>query len=233
MKIYAARVCEIPDECRKRLISLLDTKRCEKVAALKHEKERLRSIYAGLLLRHAFLAEGYAEAVWQQIQTAEGVYGKPYLLNCEPFFYSLSHSGEWVICAVDDRETGADIQAVGALKMAVAKRFYADKEYERLLTLASDTDRQTRELYRIWAAKESCVKLTGRGIGAGIERYVTDSAYMHIMDMEAGGQFYIRLYERIPNYIICACSSCAQFPEDIIITDIAKNIFNMEGEKTC
>lgn len=233
MKIYAAKVCGIPDECCKRVCSLLDTKRREKAAALKHEKERLRSIYAGLLLRHAFLAQGYSQAVWQQIQIAQGSYGKPYLSNCGTFFYSLSHSGDWVICAVDDRETGADIQAVGKLKMTVAKRFYADEEYERLLLYASDTDRQTTELYRIWAAKESCVKFTGRGIGAGIERYVTDSAYTHIMDMEEGSRFFIRLYECIPNYIICVCSSCARFPEDIIITDIARSIFNMEGEKTC
>ena len=212
MKIYAAKVCGIPDECCKRICSLLDTKRREKAAALKHEKERLRSIYAGLLLRHAFLAQGYSQAVWQQIQIAQGSYGKPYLSNCG---------------------TGADIQAVGKLKMTVAKRFYADEEYERLLLYASDTDRQTTELYRIWAAKESCVKFTGRGIGAGIERYVTDSAYTHIMDMEEGSRFFIRLYECIPNYIICVCSSCARFPEDIIITDIARSIFNMEGEKTC
>lgn len=73
MKIYAARVCEIPDGFCGRLFPLLDRRRQEKVTALKNEKERLRSIYAGLLLRHAFLAEGHCEEMWQRIEIVEEV----------------------------------------------------------------------------------------------------------------------------------------------------------------
>lgn len=233
MKIYAARVCEIPDGLCGRLFPLLDRRRQEKVTALKNEKERLRSIYAGLLLRHAFLAEGHCEEMWQRIEIVEGSHGKPYLPNCTDFYYSLSHSGEWVICAVDDIETGADIQEVGALKLAVAKRFYSDEEYHRLLQYQSEPDRQTMDLYRIWAAKESCVKLTGRGIGAGIHRYVTDSAYTHINDIEENTLYFVRLYESIQGYVICVCSSRECFPEHIIITDLTNNMFNMGGEGTC
>ena len=233
MKIYAAKVCEIPDGLCERLFPLLDRRRLEKVTAMKHEKERLRSISAGLLLRHAFLAEGFRAETWQRIEVVEGRHGKPYLSNCKDFFYSLSHSGDWVLCAVDDKEIGADIQEVGKLKLAVAKRFYAGEEYQRLLRCEPDTDRQTAELYQIWAAKESCVKLTGRGIGAGISRYVTDSAYMHIKDIEENSLFFIKLYEDIPGYIICVCSGCGCFSESIMITDLFQNVFNMGGEETC
>lgn len=233
MKIYAARVCEVPCRLCGRLFPLLDSKRLERVTALKHEKERLRSIYAGLLLRHAFLAEGYSEQMWRDIEIVEGSHGKPYLQNCTDFFYSLSHSGEWVICAVDELEIGADIQEVGTLKLAVAKRFYSNKEYHRLLQYASEPERQTMDLYRIWAAKESCVKFTGRGIGAGIHRYVTDSAYTHINDIEEDRFYFTRLYEEIQGYIICVCSGRECFPEHIIITDLMNNMFNMGGEGTC
>lgn len=233
MKIYVAKVCAIPERFLERLFAVMDRERVEKVRALRNEKERLRSIHAGLLLRHAFLEEGHDEDTWRQIKIARGIYGKPYLSNCEDFFYSLSHSGEWVICAVDDIETGADIQAVGEPKMAVAKRFYADEEYDRLLKEASDKDRQRAELYRMWTAKESCVKLTGRGIGAGISRYVTDSAYTHIIDMEENGRFFIKLYEQISGYIICACSRRDSFPQSIILTDIVNITFNMEEKQTC
>lgn len=233
MKIYAAKVCEIPDRLCERLFPLLDRRRLEKVMALKHEKERLRSIYAGLLLRHAFLEEGHSETMWQRVEIVEGSHGKPYLSNYTDFFYSLSHSGEWVVCAVDDIETGADIQEVGAPKLAVAKRFYSDEEYHRLLQHESEPERQTMDLYRIWAAKESCVKLTGRGIGAGIHRYVTDSAYRHIKDIEENSLFFVRLYEDISGYIICVCSRRECFPEHIIITDLTKSMFNMGGEGIC
>lgn len=233
MKIYAARVCEIPNRLYEHIFHLINGQRREKVTALKHEKERLRSIWAGLLLRYAFLAEGYGEELWQRVEIVEGSYGKPYLSGYENFFYSLSHSGEWVICAVDDVETGADIQEIGMLKMAVAKRFYAKEEYDRLLGHEDDSEKQTDDLYKMWAAKESCVKLTGRGIGAGISRYVTDSAYTHIKDIEENSLFFIRLYEEIPNYIICVCSRRERFPERILIPDLVNNVFNMGGEGTC
>lgn len=233
MKIYAAKVCEIPKGLCGRLFPLLDRRRFEKVTAMKHEKERLRSIYAGLLLRHAFLAEGFSTEKWQRIEVVQSSRGKPYLSNCGDFFYSLSHSGEWALCAVDNQEIGADIQEVGTPKMAVAKRFYAEEEYQRLLGYASDRDRQTAELYRIWAAKESCAKLTGKGIGAGISRYVTDSAYTHIKDIEENTLFFIKLYEDIPDYMICVCSGCGRFPESIKITDLFHSVFNMGGEETC
>lgn len=226
MKVYAAKVSRLSDGIYERLCGLLDSKRLEKVSALKNEKERLRSVYAGLLLRHAFLEEGYGEDMWQRAEVLVGSYGKPYISNCEGFFYSLSHSGEWVICAVDDVETGADIQKVGELKMAVARRFYSEGEYDRLLKYESDKDRQTKELYRMWAAKESCAKYTGRGIGAGISRYVADSDYTHMTDTQTGSQFLIKLYECIPGYIICVCSRRESFPGRIIIT-------GMEGEEIC
>ena len=233
MKIYAAKVCEIPEHFFGRLFDVMDKKRIEKVRALRNEKERLRSIYAGLLLRYAFLQEEYGDKLWRQIEISEGCYGKPYVSNCKDFFYSLSHSGEWVVCAVDNVETGVDIQKVGELKLAVAKRFYASEEYDRLLHYDFDKNRQTAELYRMWTAKESCVKLTGRGIGAGISKYVTDSAYTHIMNREENSQFYIKLYECISGYMICVCSERERFPHNIILTDIVNFTLNREGKKTC
>lgn len=233
MKIYAAKVERLSDETYERLCGLLDSKRREKVSALKNEKERLRSVYAGLLLRHAFLEEGYGEEMWQQAEIRTGSYGKPYIADCEGFFYSLSHSGEWVICAADDMETGADIQKMGELKMAVARRFYSGEEYDRLLKYGADKDRQTTELYRMWAAKESCAKYTGRGIGAGISRYVADGTYTHMVDTQIGSRFFIKLYEHISDYIICVCSGRDSFPKKIIITDVTGNAFNMEGRERC
>ncbi len=128
-------------------------------------------------------------------------------------------------------ETGADIQKIGALKMSVANRFYSGEEYKRLLEYESDRDRQTVEMYKMWAAKESCVKLTGRGIGAGISRYVADCSYTYMTDTQTGSRFYIRLYGEIPGYAVCACSRRQRFPERIIIADADR--ISKTGGKTC
>lgn len=223
MKIYAAHVGKLTDEKYERCIALLDGERQEKVREIKHDAERQRSMYAGLLLRYAYLAEGFGEKSWERARVVRGTCGKPYLADTEGFFYSLSHSGEWVVCAVDDIEVGADIQEIGALKMAVAKRFYSDGEYGRLIGYEPDKDRQTAEFYRMWAAKESCAKLIGRGIGAGVSSYVTDRSYGFITDTTDCGRFYTRLYEDIRGYEACVCSTRESFPEKMVIVDVADN----------
>ncbi len=223
MKVYAACVGSLTEEKYEHSIALLDSKRQEKVRAIRHNAERHRSICAGLLLRFAYLAEGFSEDSWKQAKVACGAYGKPYLEGRRDFFYSLSPTGEWVICAVDDIEVGADIQKIGALKMAVAKRFYSDGEYDRLMDYEPDNDIQTVEFYRMWAAKESCAKLIGRGIGAGISSYVTDSSYSFITDAAASGRFHTRIYEDIRGYEACVCSTREGFPKEMVIVDLANN----------
>ena len=59
MKIYASRVKDIEEKEYKDIFSMLDTGRRDKIHRMKNKAERNRSIMAGLLLRYAFLGEGY------------------------------------------------------------------------------------------------------------------------------------------------------------------------------
>ncbi len=213
MQIYAAKTCELQAE-EKRLCELLDRDRIQKIAAIRSRKERIRSIFAGLLLRYAFLQAGYDIEVWEQAEIERGMYGKPYIKG-EPYFhYGLSHSGEWVICAADRMPVGIDIQEMKPWKMTLAKRFYHEEEYARLLALETKSQvRQTEEFYSMWTAKESAVKLSGRGIGAGISQYVTAGDYNSICDKNAGRIFYTRRYRMLEGYMICVCSESNFFPD--------------------
>lgn len=213
MKIYAARTCETGTE---KLLKLLDSNRQKKVSALKNEKEKCRSITAGLLLRHAFLKMGYCEQEWQQVRIEKEAYGKPYIKGHEDFYYSLSHSGEWILCVVDDVPVGCDIQEMAPWKLQIAKRFYSKEEYDRIAAInESDNDARTRLFYHMWAAKESAVKLSGRGIGEGIDRYVTDDHFGFIHDVETDQKISIRLYGEIEGYAVCVCSEAGAFPDQI------------------
>lgn len=191
------------------LWTLLDRDRQATVLSLRNKKEKERSICAGLLLRYAFLEAGYGIKDWQQVQIEKGVYGKPYMKGYDDFQYSLSHSGEWTVCAVDIMPIGADIQEMKSWKMQLAKRFYHADEYDRLLAIKeNDSDRRTREFYSIWTAKESVVKWNGRGIGAGISSYVTAQDYSHVYDVKERQMVHIRLYNELEGYMTCVCSNC-------------------------
>ena len=98
MKLYAAKTCRLQASEERNLRSLLDKDRRQKVSALKSGRERERSIFAGLLLRYAFLQAGYDLETWQQVEIGKGAYGKPYIAGHQEFHYGLSHSGDWVVC---------------------------------------------------------------------------------------------------------------------------------------
>lgn len=214
MQIYTAKTYELQTEEEERLCELLDRDRMQKTAAIRSRKERTRSLFAGLLLRYAFLQAGYGGEVWRQVEIERGAYGKPYIKGIADFHYGLSHSGEWVACAADIAPVGIDLQEMKPWKMTLAKRFYHEEEYKRLLALdGTGQDRQTEEFYSMWTAKESVTKLTGRGIGAGISQYVTDADYRHICDTDSAQIFYTRRYELQGGYMLCVCSGTNSFPD--------------------
>ncbi len=101
-----------------------------------------------------------------------GEKGKPYLRDY-PFYFNLSHSGVYVICAVSDREVGADIQRCSMEKgerlERIARRFFSPEELAALVCCREQAER-AQLFYRLWTRKEAYGKLTGRGIGAALDK---------------------------------------------------------------
>lgn len=218
MKIYAVRTDNITIQQREELLTMLDDERKKKVERIKHEKEKIRSIYAGLLLRYVFIHEGHKKKDWKDVKVFNGEHGKPYLQGIEDFHYSLSHSGDWVLCAVDKKPVGLDIQKMDSWKIDMAKRFYAESEHEKLVSIKNEYER-TRQFYCMWAAKESLAKLTGRGIGSGISQYVVNENYEQIYDTDMDEKSAIKIYETIEGYIVCVCTYDSIFPDRIEIVE--------------
>lgn len=91
--------------------------------------------------------------------------GKPYFENI-PLFFSLSHSGEYVLCVVSRQEVGADIQKIqSADVMKLAKRFFSEPECRALERCESDREQQGL-FFGMWSRKEAYGKLTGEGVTA-------------------------------------------------------------------
>lgn len=217
MKIYAANTAWVKTR-QEELLTMLDRERRERVKSLKRPKDRVQGICAGLLLRHVFLEQGYSEEEWEQVEVVCGDYGKPTLKGYPEFCYSLSHSGDWVVCVVDKAPVGIDIQEMKEVKLKIAKRFFHKKEYERLSKI-EELEKQRKEFYAMWAAKESYVKLTGRGIGEGIEQFVVEESYQQMQNEQGERLADIKIYETIPDYIVCVCTDKGDKPVQLDIVE--------------
>ena len=128
----------------------------------KHMRQR---IGAGLLLEKV-LALCFDGKKPDEFVRSRGVHGKPMIEGVE---YNLSHSGDWVICAISDKPVGCDIEKIRKAPATVANHFFSDKEKEYLDGLSPE--QYDEGFFRIWTLKESYVKMTGEGLAVPFGSY--------------------------------------------------------------
>lgn len=108
------------------------------------------------------LAKNHIDGAVPQILRAER--GKPYFAGNGNVHFSVSHSGDFVAVAFAQMPVGIDLQQHKSHGDAIARhrklasRYFHPKEQTYL------EDDLWEGFFRIWTAKESFVKRTGRGI---------------------------------------------------------------------
>lgn len=132
----------------------LPIERQKKILASKQKQKRVQSLGAGLLLNHVFHKHGISS---DTLKTDEN--GKPI---AEGICFNLSHSGDYVICAVSERAVGCDIEQIKEAPKLVAERAFLVEENAYLKSFSGNA--YNREFFRIWTKKESFLKMKGIGI---------------------------------------------------------------------
>ncbi|WP_157729153.1 4'-phosphopantetheinyl transferase family protein [Bacillus atrophaeus] len=84
-----------------------------------------------ILARYAISKlKGYS---FKELTFTTNYYGKPFLESYEnDCYFNISHSGEWVVCAIDKGHIGINIERIAPIKLDIAKRFFTDEEYQDL-----------------------------------------------------------------------------------------------------
>lgn len=151
-----------------------------------HDEKRIRE---RLLYKAASIYTGMEMAAFEKT-VGEG--GKPYFSGLPQVHFSISHSGDYWACAFGSEEVGLDIQHHDSCRYKnIANRFFHQEEKAYLES--SDFDKEA--FFELWAAKESYVKYTGRGLGA-------DFTSFSIFNCDAE-------LRRIPftkDYSVCLCA---------------------------
>lgn len=90
--------------------------------------------------------------------------GKPYAENAPQF--NLSHSGQWLLCAVGDMPLGVDIETPRTVSPSLLRRVCTPSE---LALIGDDAER----FLRVWTAKEAYLKYLGTGIRGDLRKVET------------------------------------------------------------
>lgn len=125
--------------------------RKQRLAPLKNESARQESLAAGLLYAYAAGRRGLSPDEPVTILPA----GKPVFAGRNDMFFSLSHSGRFVLCAFGDAPVGADVQQMRRYRPGIMKRF-SPGEQAWLSSLPEEA--RPAAFFRLWARKEAWVK---------------------------------------------------------------------------
>jgi len=172
---------------------------------------------ADLLIRS--IACRYLSVNNEQLDFRTNEYGKPYIYGSNDFHYNLSHSGKWVVCAVDRQPVGIDVEAVAPVDLDIARTFFSPEEV--VYIMGRPGAERTGLFYELWTLKESYVK----ALGCGLSNPLNSFAIKLFGDgkarvKEANPEVFLRQYELDQGYKLAVCSFRAAFPSQINIIDM-------------
>ena len=132
--------------------------RQEKTNAMRREDHRKASVAADHLAR-TMIAEACGVAA-DSVRFRKDENGKPHAVDL-PIHFNVSHSGDFVACAVDASPVGIDIEQIRSIRPALVKKVCT--EAERVYVENGGEDMLLR-FFEVWTSKEAWFKYTGTGI---------------------------------------------------------------------
>lgn len=107
-----------------------------------------------------------------EIVFSRNEYNKPLLTVPSGYFFNVSHSGDWVVCAFADHLVGIDVECMKPIEVSLAEHFFSQGESEKLNSMSGIE--QLKGFYQLWTLKESYVKAVGKGLSMPLDTFHAD-----------------------------------------------------------
>ena len=144
-----------------RYLSMTCGKRRQRIEKKAERDDRLRSVAGEMLVRRA-VAEEYGVRE-EDILLLEDERGAPYIKGID-VHVSISHAGDYAVCAVADAPVGIDIEKIKPTNRRIAERTFSKRELEYLGCDGEMGDDALLRFFEIWTAKEAYAKMQGAGL---------------------------------------------------------------------
>lgn len=158
MRVLFARVMDVPSA--QMWMRGMSAEKRAGILRLRRAEDACAAITAHRLL--CFALKSYFGLEPEPDDWGRGEYGKPYLKCAQGIHFNISHSGAMAMCALHEREVGADIEQMKPCPESLVKRIMSTQERE---LYASSPDKVTL-FFQIWTLKEAYMKYTGKGLSA-------------------------------------------------------------------
>lgn len=219
MEIYAVKISDISEEMLSELCLLIDSEKKSKVEKFVNKKDKIRTLIGEILIRTIIIENLNIDNKY--INFNKNQYGKPYLKEYPNFNFNISHSGDYVLCAVDDKAIGVDVEEEKSIEYEeIAKSFFTTKEFDYIVN--GDLKSQLDRFYEIWTLKESYIKCCGQGLSIPLKSFSIEiDKYGNIKGISNNEykEHIFKLFDIELGYKVAVCSLNKEIPNDLIRLD--------------
>lgn len=149
------------------LIDALPMERQERIHRFMRKEDALRTLTADILSR--LLICSRLNMKNRDIHLVHNAYGKPSLGEDSGLHFNNSHSGKWVVCAIDESPIGIDVEEVKEMDLGLAERFFSEQECIDLHRQQDET--KLSYFFDLWTLKESYIKAAGMGLSLPLDSF--------------------------------------------------------------
>jgi 4'-phosphopantetheinyl transferase len=203
------------DEFQQMLRGVSEDRRAQ-AAKFRKPEDAHRALIGEMLTRAVIIEK--LQVTNAEIVFAKNRYGKPCVVGYPSFHFNVSHSGRWIVCAVDQQPVGIDIEQIIPVDLEVAKPFFSEEEYRYLME--QEEQEQLGCFYEIWTMKESYVKWTGRGLSLPPNSFsiLLQPATIHPFQMSGSScPCFFRRWNVDREYRMAVCSTSGIFYEEMML----------------
>lgn len=169
MKWYKYDIRNLSDVEYDKWYSLMSEDKQRRVDRFRFVDDKKRTVAGEMLARKALVE--WCSVSSESIVFDEHECGKPFVVGLDVEF-NISHSGDMVVCAVNDKPVGIDIEQIRPIDLGVAKRICTERELLYLFGhvpieedfVGTSNHEILTQFFEIWTAKEAYGKCIGTGI---------------------------------------------------------------------
>ena len=208
-EIYCIKINDsLTDEQITGLRKIITVENNNRIDKFKFREDLLRTLFGELLVRYAVSEITNVDA--DKITIMRDSYNKPYFPEL-PLYFNISHSEDYVICALSSNKIGIDIEKITETDIKIAEKFFSRTEYNFLSGLRQSDRKQ--KFFELWTIKESYVKFIGKGLHIPFNSFNVNlnNSSPKISDKT---NVYFRQYD-ISGYKCTVCSDVEDFPDSI------------------
>lgn len=223
VKIYTLKVpVALGKDIYYKLIEKVSIEKRRRVERFSQLGDVYRTLLADVLVRSIISRTFQVEN--EEINFRYNDFGKPFVEMIPKFFFNISHSCEWIVCATSNSHIGIDIEKIRPIDIRIAKRFFSNEEYEDLIRQPKGT--HLSYFYDLWTLKESYIKAVGKGLfipldSFSVKKYSKDNISLS-KSTDNNNNLFFKQYKIDEEYKLSVCAANQMFSKEVIARQLSE-----------